>query len=351
MSNSKTLEGAAQDEPSYGIATEVHDLCADEYVALMAEGWDASPLNVPTPRPGIRARCWHVGSCMLTEYDMSPFLFETKRVHLQNRGKMATLRKFVSGFEIGDYANGEFYCGPGSIQVGDPLSTGKAISSALTIQEIFLPRSMLGLPDARLAQREKVYELHRAGQIAHAEWNLLFRELNAGTNQIEMRHLDLLIASVILALGVNPQREDVRAQARELLFRHIERFIFSHLRSPDLSSAMLLDHFGVSRASLYRMFGPLGGVSTHIAKLRASRALIDIWQNRALRGSVSAARERWGFQTGNDFNRTVRRLFGNSPKQLLVRNRATNPHVKSASDFAFNFVDMRFMAGTTHIAA
>ena len=288
---------------------------------------------------------------MLTEYEMSPFLFETKRVHLQNRGQMATLRKFVFGFEIGEYENGEFYCGPGSIQVGDPLSTGKTISSALKIQEIYLPRPMLGLREARLARREKIYELHRAGQIAHAEWNILFRELNAGSNQIPMRQMDLLLASLIIALGVNPQREDVRTHARELLFRHIERFISSNLRSPELNSATILDQFGVSRASLYRMFGPLGGVSAHIAKLRASRALIDIWQNRAFRGSVSAAREHWGFQTGNDFNRTVRRLFGNSPKRLLVRNRATNPHMRSASDFAFNFVDMRFMVSPTNIAA
>lgn len=351
MTTTNAVELSAQDEPSYAVATEIHDLCADEYIALTAGAWDATPLKVQSHQFGVRAKCWHVGPCMLTEHEMAPFLFETKRSHLQNRGGMATLRKYKSGFEIGEYQNGDYYFGPGAIEVGDSLSTGRTISSALEIQEIYVPPTMLGVAMSRLTQCHRIYETDRFGAIAHAEWNSLYNRLKSESDPLSMRTMDLFLASIKIALGVHPQREDIRLQSRELLFRHIERFIFSNLGSASLNSASILGQFGVSRASLYRMFSPLGGVSSYISKLRASNALIDIWQNKAHRGSVREAQERWGFQSGNDFNRTVTRLFGNSPRRLLDSSRPDNPRLGSASDFAFNFVDMRFARANTELAA
>lgn len=351
MTTSNAFDLSAQNEPSYAVATELHDLCADEYIALTASAWDAAPLNVQSQPFGVRAKCWHVGPCMLTEFEMAPFVFEIQRPHLQNRGDMVTMKKHKSGFEFGDYRIGDYYLGPGAIQVGDPLWTGRSISSALEIQEIYLPQALLGLSTSRLAQRDRIYGSHQFGEIAHAEWDSLYSLLKKGRKSISRRTLDLFLASIKIALGVHPQREDIRKQSRELLFRHIERFILSNLRSEGLNSAAILEEFGVSRASLYRLFGPLGGVSSYISKLRASKALIDIWQNKALRGSVRAAQERWGFQSGNDFNRTVTRLFGNSPKRLLDSGRLNNPRMRAASDFAFNFVDMRFAAENTEQAA
>ncbi len=124
-----------------------------------------------------------------------------------------------------------------------------------------------------------------------------------------------------IALGVNPQREDVRAHAREALFRHICRFIETHLEHPDLSAKMILNQFGVSRATLYRMFEPLDGVRNYVTYRRAMCALYFISQNQGQRGVVQEACERWGFSSPANFNRTIQRLFGNSPKALLSGER------------------------------
>ena len=55
MTTSNAFDLSAKDEPSYAVATELHDLCADEYIALTASAWDAAPLNVQSQPFGVRA--------------------------------------------------------------------------------------------------------------------------------------------------------------------------------------------------------------------------------------------------------------------------------------------------------
>lgn len=124
-------------------------------------------------------------------------------------------------------------------------------------------------------------------------------------------------ACVKIALGVHPQREDVRAHARaalnELIYRHIE----DNLGDPDLTPGSLLEAFGVSRSSLFRMFEPRGGVRNYIMERRAIRAVLDISTSPPERGVLREISEKWGFSTQPNFNRTIQRLFGASPGRLF----------------------------------
>ncbi|MEO1660811.1 MAG: hypothetical protein AAFR51_07480 [Pseudomonadota bacterium] len=329
-------------EPTYTIACETVDLCVDKYIALMAEAWDTIPLNVPLDRSGASGQFWQIGPCMVSIITVPPCIYETKRTHLENRGPLIGLKKQISGFEYGDYVDGEYHCVPGPIQIGDPHSVGRGIGTAQVIQEIYAPRPMLGLSPSSVTRSEKIYATSTIGKIIHAEWDLLLLTAQSGAAQIPKRTIERFLAAFMIALGVPPQREDVRTQARELLFRQIQRFINASLRTPDLDTNAILARFGLSRASLYRMFEPLGGIRSYITHLRASKALLEIWENRTVRGSVAAARERWHFQTGNDFNRTVTRVFGNSPRRLLSMDAPTRPHLGASASFAFEFIDMRY---------
>ncbi len=344
-----TTELTAQ-EPAYTIAKETLDLSVDEYIALTADAWDATPLNVYPDRSGVAAECWQIGPCMFSVIEVAPFIFETKRTHLQNRGALLGLRKILSGFEFGDYADGENRASPGPIHIADPHSVGKSIGTALKIQEVYVPRHLVGLSPSRLARTERVDATSAMGKIVHAEWDLLFLAAQSGITQISQRSLERFLSGFKIALGVPPQREDVRAHARELLFRQIERLIETNLRSTDIDANTILARFGLSRASLYRMFEPFGGIRTYTTQLRASKALLEIWETGAMRGSVAAARERWRFQTGTDFNRTVSRLFGNSPRRLFSTDTPASPDLNAASDFAFNFVDLRWGATAAETA-
>ena len=104
---------------------------------------------------------------------------------------------------------------------------------------------------------------------------------------------------------------------------------------------MILGRFGVSRASLYRMFEIYGGIRHYITHLRASKAVLHVWQNQKQRGIVRSAQTRWGFATGNDFNRTVRRLFGNTPKRLVSSRVEHRDLVDRPSSTVQNLIDRR----------
>lgn len=329
----------AESSGNYFIATEWFELCVDRYVDLISEGWESTPLEVQTGRSGLAAQTWKIGPCMLSSLEVGPFMSQKKPTHRETIGSLVVLEKYTAGFEI--YDNGRCYSA-GPIRVLDEMRSARSINTALKAEEIYIPKDMVGLSPTRPARYAAIYEHSMIGNMVHAEWRSLFKAAESGQSEIAKHVIERFAASVKIAFGVHPQREDVRAQARELLRRQIQRYINANLVSPELSPRTILERFGVSRPSLYRMFQPFGGIRSYITNMRAHRALLEIRDAGSTRGSVSAARERWQFATGNDFNRTIRRLFGNSPRRLLSRRALDQRSKLPPAMFTQDFLEKRW---------
>ncbi|MEL6857998.1 MAG: AraC family transcriptional regulator [Pseudomonadota bacterium] len=335
----------AGDSNTYQVAAETYDFCIEEYISLTADAWAAKPLEIEIGRSGLVGQSWQIGPCMLTAFDVGPFIRETTPAHLQKQGPLVALERYVSGFEYSQFKQStlddRFYA-PGPIQICAEHVGGTSIGTALRSQEIYIPNVMIGVSTTRPVDYAAIYSQSMIGGIVHAEWDAMFEMAVSGQSHVSKQMIHRFAACIKIALGVHPQREDVRAEARDLLRRQIQRFIVLNLGSPDLSTRLILETFGLSRASLYRGFEALGGLKTYISHLRASKALLEVWQAGLGPGSVSVARARWGFSTGNDFNRTVRRLFGNSPKRLLSTAQIKNPLPDLQTAFAKDFFDARW---------
>lgn len=117
-----------------------------------------------------------------------------------------------------------------------------------------------------------------------------------------------LLAGLILG-----QRGDAARRASADTQRaRMRRFIDANLHDPDLGAETLCRQFGVSRASLYRLFAPLGGVSEHIRNRRLRRvfeALSDPVQPLAM----AQVAERHGFTVWSSFSRAFKSRFGMTP--------------------------------------
>lgn len=325
---------------TYHMATESYDFCIDEYIAITADAWDANPLAIETGRSGMVGQGWQIGPCLLSSFRTGPFVWETTAAHLQNERPLVALERCLSGIEFCQYPNADledYHSPPGEIHICNEAIVERSIGTALQAQEIILPREMIGLSPTRPAGYAVISEESMIGRIIYAEWDAMFAAVYSGQNAFSKQAIDRFSAGVKIALGVPPEREDVRAQARELMRRQIQRHILVNLEKPGLSTGTILNCFGLSRASLYRMFEPLGGIRTYITYLRASKALLEIWDAGLNHGSVTAARERWSFSSGNDFNRTVRRLFGNSPKRLLSGKPPETPYSQTEIAFGHGF--------------
>ena len=97
----------------------------------------------------------------------------------------------------------------------------------------------------------------------------------------------------------------------------IRRFIEQNLDSPELDVDLILKQFGVSRASLYRIFESANGVRQYISNRRLHRAVVELSEAPMERGRVGSIAEKWNFSSAGNFNRAVRREFDITPGNLF----------------------------------
>lgn len=123
------------------------------------------------------------------------------------------------------------------------------------------------------------------------------------------------------AAGVQPAREARAVAMRRTIRRHIE----AHLAEPTLEADTLCRRFGLSRAALYRLFDPLGGVAAYIRDRRLVRAcrLLSSAEHDGKR--VAEVAHGLGFSSASSFSRDFRRRFGASPKDIRLAGATSLP--------------------------
>lgn len=121
-------------------------------------------------------------------------------------------------------------------------------------------------------------------------------------------------ATIDLLAGLTLGRggESTRQAAAETQRTRMRRFIDANLHDPDLGAELLCRRFGVSRASLYRLFAPLGGVSEHIRNRRLRR-VFEALSDPAQPLAMSQLAERHGFTAWSSFSRAFKARFGMTP--------------------------------------
>lgn len=106
---------------------------------------------------------------------------------------------------------------------------------------------------------------------------------------------------------------DITASAaQQATLRTICGFIDKHLRDPDLSVESLCRQFRCSRATLYRLFKPLGGVREHIQR----RRLMACFKAITLQGHrrIFDIAMDYGFVSPSHFSNLFRDYFGMTPR-------------------------------------
>ena len=115
------------------------------------------------------------------------------------------------------------------------------------------------------------------------------------------------------ALSPNAQ---VKSQLRAASLVAIKRHIDNNLEDPALDAAQLTSVFGLSRASIYRMFEPLGGIARFILQRRLRKALIQLSSPEYAHLQVSELAHNLGFSTGASFTRAFKAEYGLRPSEV-----------------------------------
>ena len=218
---------------------------------------------------------------------------------------------------MGQYGGAPFEARSGAIAFVDQSQTFEMLHDASLSQGVYLSRSALGIEESGPISIRPLAPDLTITRVLHAEMDRLFNPLLAGGRGLASAAFDRFLACARMAVHKGAQDRDIRAQARDALRDVICQYIEDRLQSPILTADVLLREFGVSRASLYRMFEDAGGVRNYISSRRLFRAVHMISTNPLKRGQVISAAERWGFTSAANFNRMVRRVFGTSPGSMF----------------------------------
>jgi AraC-like DNA-binding protein len=96
---------------------------------------------------------------------------------------------------------------------------------------------------------------------------------------------------------------------------NMKRYIEENLDSADLSPEELARKFHLSRANLYRLFEPYGGVAIYIRDQRLQRAFIELVDSEASHRRVADIAYTWGFASEAAFSRAFKRAFDMTPRE------------------------------------
>ncbi|NVO14084.1 MAG: helix-turn-helix domain-containing protein [Rhodoplanes sp.] len=126
-----------------------------------------------------------------------------------------------------------------------------------------------------------------------------------------------LIELIALAFnGVAHDGGDVPEALGKAELLRVQNFIRAHLAAQTLGPDMIAAALGISRARLYRLFAPIGGIAEYIREQRLRRCLTDLVSAKQARRQVAEIAWAWGFSDPTHFARAFKQRFGRTPTEI-----------------------------------
>jgi AraC-like DNA-binding protein len=130
---------------------------------------------------------------------------------------------------------------------------------------------------------------------------------------------DGAVALIVKALAPEFARLGSADAPPSASFVIIRRHIDQHLTLTSLNADSLAKRFGLSRASLYRLFEPVGGVAGYIRKARLERAYRELMASENSSRRIGPIAYSLGFRNVSAFNRLFKAHYGVSPREARER--------------------------------
>lgn len=241
------------------------------------------------------------------------------------------------------------------IDVSQPNVTAMAAgrSGAVHVMSLVLPRPLLapllGAPDsvsASLLSRES-----STGRL------LGERLLSLRRDGAQLKASDAAAAvhgvAGLVAEAVGPARQAELAVAhasRQALLAAIKSYIERNLMSEAVNELALCRRFRLSRATLYRLFGPEGGLAHYVQERHLHRAFMRLISPASPQMRLIDLAVDHHFSSDNTFIRAFRRHFGLTPgeaRELAIGRARADDHVAMASGFAFEADSLAWIASLT----
>ncbi|MCR9268384.1 MAG: helix-turn-helix domain-containing protein [Hyphomonadaceae bacterium] len=287
----------------------------DQIRESIGKFFDLTPIASESNSGAYQVKTWFSDNCVYTLPSMDTMAVRRTKSQAEGGAHLVLVQRFLTGHllgRIGDLSVDRF---PGEVYLLDMAHQFESVQFPSVIQNVFIPKKLLGYDPDQHAPFLHLSRHPTVGKLLTQQFDLIYGGLES-EHALNATAQSRFIACLRTALGTDRQDGDVRRQAREAMTDLICRYIERNLESPDLSVTAILAEFGVSRATLYRMFEDKGGVRQYVSDRRLFRAVAEITRRPTVRGELTRIAEKWGFSSDANFNRSVRRHFGVPPGAL-----------------------------------
>jgi AraC-like DNA-binding protein len=281
-----------------------------------------------------RNEMWILGDMMLSRRECSAHI-----LHRSSRSiRLDQLDHYKIHFRVGGSADADLEAGRQAVHVdaGGCVLTDMARPERVQVDggttvTVIIPRDRL---DALLPHP---VDLH--GVVLRGGCTVLLadhlRSLTRSVDQLTLEQApDVALATLhLLAASIAPSMDKLalaRPAIEATLLSQIRRHIEEHIGTSELTVEHICTRFRISRATLYRLFEPMGGVAKFIKERRLFR-IHTVLATAEGRPHLNRVAEQYGFKTSAHFSRAFREQFGYSPSELTSGARRELPSAASAT--------------------
>jgi AraC-like DNA-binding protein len=310
----------------------------DRWRQVMAGFYEVVPPEDPKATPlDVRSSAWMVGGGVM----LAAGSFSRQTV---NRSRQMIRRDQVDHYKIHLREGGGFHLDADGSRLR--IATGNVVIEDLARPErydgqggssiiLYVAREVLDEALPRALQGHGVVVQAGAGMLL-ADY---MRSLTRNISYLDQSQISSVAAATtsLIAACLAPTAETLASASPALevtLLRQISRFIEMHLTDEALSADSLCAVFKISRATLYRLFEPLGGVQSFIKERRLARihTLLSTAEGRV---HLTRIAEAHGFKSATYFSRAFREHFGYTPSDVTTGKGPAAPPVAQAGGEVF----------------
>lgn len=289
----------------------------DSWIDTCGALFGIAPLNGEDTQKHHYTSSWFIDPISISASHYYGMAAQHRRWHVEESGAQIHVHRYVHGSASVESDGLPIECDTNAITL---LDYGRPFTSLHTnneCQSFFVPYTAIGYQPSD-APHALVYSgQSRIGQLIGREMDNILSQLTGGASALLAEDIQRFLGCVEVAMSPETASPSASQRVRESLKRAIQLFIEQRLASPDLNTTLILQNFGVSRPSLYRLFDAEDGVRTYINHRRLVRAVTELASAPLQRGNIHKVSERWGFNSDASFNRMVKREFGVAPGSLF----------------------------------
>jgi AraC-like DNA-binding protein len=259
----------------------------------------------------VRERIWQLGeiTALLIEYPGTSY---RRRWH---KKRDPFLDHWLVSIPIPSVRNTSDNARVGQLKIEHLSAHESEIEEDDGVIAFFLPGASIPADPSRLTVRDEMKEFLSNYLL------LLLRSLSA-FKITDVPNIVSATTSLVTAC-LSPSREHFVEAQRSMDIVHMDRaakIIAERLGDRDLTPDQLCRQLGISRSSLYRLFEPVGGVSSYVRRQRLLKTR-EMLSDRSDGRTISSIAEEWSFTDPSAYSRMFRKEFGISPREAREKGR------------------------------